>query len=50
MLLLCIPINQILFCRLPSVKGHRDLTLGGIQRKVFIPNLAAVKKASVKDE
>ncbi|XP_005098679.1 DNA-directed RNA polymerase III subunit RPC4 [Aplysia californica] len=36
--------------RLPSVRGHRDLTLGGIQRKVFTPNLAAVKKAASKDE
>lgn len=39
-----------LFFRLPSVRGHRDLTLGGVQRKVFAPNLAAVKKSINKEE
>ncbi|XP_059147471.1 DNA-directed RNA polymerase III subunit RPC4-like [Physella acuta] len=36
--------------RLPSVRGHRDLTLGGVQRKVFAPNLAAVKKSISKED
>ncbi|XP_055877310.1 DNA-directed RNA polymerase III subunit RPC4-like isoform X2 [Biomphalaria glabrata] len=36
--------------RLPSVRGHRDLTLGGVQRKVFVPNLTAVKKSLNKDD
>lgn len=27
--------------RLPSIKGPRDLTLGGVQKKVFVPNIPA---------
>lgn len=27
--------------RLPSIRGPRDLTLGGVQKKVFVPNIPA---------
>jgi len=27
--------------RLPSIRGPRDLTLGGVQKKVFTPNIPA---------
>ena len=30
--------NNYLF-RLPSIRGPRDLTLGGVQKKVFTPNI-----------
>ncbi|KAK3768483.1 hypothetical protein RRG08_060845 [Elysia crispata] len=36
--------------RLPSVRGQRDLTLGGYQRKVFTPNLSAKKKTPSSNE
>ncbi|GFS20788.1 DNA-directed RNA polymerase III subunit RPC4-like [Elysia marginata] len=36
--------------RLPSVRGQRDLTLGGFQRKVFTPNLNAKKKTPSSNE
>lgn len=36
--------------RLPSVRGQRDLTLGGYQRKVFTPNLSIKKKTPTSIE
>ncbi|GFN78517.1 Zinc finger bed domain-containing protein 5 [Plakobranchus ocellatus] len=36
--------------RLPSVRGQRDLTLGGIQRKKFTPNLNVSKKTHGSNE
>ena len=35
------------FNRLPSIRGPRDLTLGGIPKKVFTPNIPSRR---VKDE
>ncbi|KAH9499588.1 DNA-directed RNA polymerase III subunit RPC4 [Bulinus truncatus] len=36
--------------RLPSVRGHRDLTLGGVKRKVYAPILVTAKKSLNKDD
>ncbi|CAG2248734.1 CSNK1D [Mytilus edulis] len=36
--------------RLPSLKGPRDLTLGGIPKKVFAPTIPARKPAEQKDK
>ena len=36
-----------LFFRLPSLRGPRDLTLGGIPKKVFAPNIPVRKEKSI---
>ncbi|XP_060063518.1 DNA-directed RNA polymerase III subunit RPC4-like [Ylistrum balloti] len=35
--------------RLPSLKGPRDLTLGGVPKKVFIPTIPAARRDKTKD-
>lgn len=36
--------------RLPSIRGPRDLTLGGIPKKIFTPNIPVRKPAEQKEE
>lgn len=44
----CIVNSVDLYCRLPSIGKPRDLTLGGVPKKVFTPNIPARRDKSAE--
>lgn len=44
----CIVNSVDLYCRLPSIGKPRDLTLGGVPKKVFTPTIPARRDKSAE--